>query len=481
MAKARVCPLKPTTIPRLELQAATRSVKIANILDNELDYISATHHFWTDSQVVLGYIHNETKRFHMYVANRVERIRQTSRPEQWNYVASAENPADHASRRLTTEEMLASNWLTGPKFLWENEIPPQDVTAEIFPDDVEVKSATVHATQAETFTSFEERLTRFSSLENALKAVAVIVKCSYRKRGLSIDEVEAKQVAERNLICAIQKEAFREERKQLDKSDSLATSKSNSLRQLDPFLDDHDLLRVGGSNFMGAKHELKKGLSELDENQIATQLLKINCEFRMNPPASSHMGGVWELQIRNVRNVLNGILDPSGTLLSTSSLRTFLYETMAIINSRPLTVEDLECPDGPLPLTPNHVLTMKSGLVLPPQGQFVKEDLYLRKRWRRVQYLVNLFWAHWKKEYLHTLQARKTSSQPQPNIEANDIVILQDESLCRTDWRIAKVIETISSDDGLVRRATLLMATPDLDEQGQPLHKRSVIERHVHN
>ncbi|XP_072167323.1 uncharacterized protein [Diadema setosum] len=222
MAKARVCPLKPTTIPRLELQAATCSVKIANILDNELDYSSAPHHFWTDSQVVLGYIHNETKRFHMYVANRVERIRQT------------------------TEEMLASNWLTGPKFLWENEIPPQDVTAEVSPDDVEVKSATVHATQAKTFTSFEERLTRFSSLENALKAVAVIVKCSYRKRGLSIDEVEAKQVAERNLICAIQKEAFREERKQLDKSDSLATSKSNSLRQLDPFLDDHDLLRVGG-------------------------------------------------------------------------------------------------------------------------------------------------------------------------------------------------------------------------------------------
>ncbi|XP_071485997.1 uncharacterized protein [Diadema antillarum] len=228
-----------------------------------------------------------------------------------------------------------------------------------------------------------------------------------------------------------------------------------------------------GSNFMGAKHELKKGLFELDENQVATQLLKINCEFRMNPPASSHMGGVWERQIRNVRNVLNGILDPSGTLLSTSSLRTFLYEAMAIINSRPLTVEDLECPDGPLPLTPNHVLTMKSGLVLPPPGQFVKEDLYLRKRWRRVQHLVNLFWARWKKEYLHTLQARKTSSQPQPNIEANDIVILQNESLCRTDWRIAKVIETISSDDGLVRRATLLMATPDLDEQGKPLHKRS--------
>ncbi|XP_014673254.1 PREDICTED: uncharacterized protein LOC106813591 [Priapulus caudatus] len=258
MAKARVCPLKPITIPRLELQAATCSVKIANILIDELEYDSATQYFWTDLQVVLGYIHNETKRFHMYVANRVERIRQTSRPEQWNYVASAENPADHASRGLTTEEMLSSNWLTGPSFLWENEIPPQEVTAEVSPDDVEVKSATVHATQAKDFTSFEARLTRFSSLQNALTAVAVIVKCRYRRKGLSIDEVEAKQVAERNLICAIQKEAFREERKQI-KSDCSITSKSNPLRQLDPFLDDHDLLRVGGrlkkaEMMYGAKH-----------------------------------------------------------------------------------------------------------------------------------------------------------------------------------------------------------------------------------
>ena len=58
MAKSRVTPLKPTTVPRLELQAATLSVKIAEVLDRELKYENMQHHFWTDSKVVLGYIKN---------------------------------------------------------------------------------------------------------------------------------------------------------------------------------------------------------------------------------------------------------------------------------------------------------------------------------------------------------------------------------------------------------------------------------------
>ncbi|GFR96825.1 integrase core domain [Elysia marginata] len=84
--------------------------------------------------------------------------------------------------------------------------------------------------------------------------------------------------------------------------------------------------------------------------------------------------------IRTVRSVLNGLLGRSGQRLSTSSLRTLFYEVMAIVNSRPLTVESLEWPDGPRPLTPNHLLTMKSSVPLPPPGVFEETDLYIRKR-----------------------------------------------------------------------------------------------------
>ena len=109
----------------------------------------------------------------------------------------------------------------------------------------------------------------------------------------------------------------------------------------------------------------------------------------MNTPSSSHMGGVWERQIRTIRSVLTSILDQFPGRLDSASLRTFLYESTAIVNSRPLTTDTLNDPKSPEPLTPNHLLTMKTKVVLPPPGNFVKEDMYARKRWRRVQYLAN--------------------------------------------------------------------------------------------
>ncbi len=115
----------------------------------------------------------------------------------------------------------------------------------------------------------------------------------------------------------------------------------------------------------------------------------LGCEFLMNPPAASHMGGVWERQIRTVRRVFSAFLDQSAQRLDSTSLRTFLYEVMAIVNSRLLTTEHLNDSSGPEPLTTNHILTIKSTIILPPPGQFTREDLYLQKSWCRVQYLAN--------------------------------------------------------------------------------------------
>lgn len=157
------------------------------------------------------------------------------------------------------------------------------------------------------------------------------------------------------------------------------------------------------------------------------KLEKLDCEFLMNTPASSHMGGVWERQIRTIRSVLTSILDQSSKQLDSSSLRTFLYEVMAVINSRPLTTDQLCDPSNPEPLTPNHILTMKSTIISPPPGRFVREDLYLRKRWRRVQLLANTFWTRWKKEYLLNLQGRQKWTKEHRNAKVGDLVLLKDE------------------------------------------------------
>ena len=128
--------------------------------------------------------------------------------------------------------------------------------------------------------------------------------------------------------------------------------------------------------------------------------------WKFNPPASSHMGGVWERHIRSIRNILAALLKSQGPSLNTEMLTTLLVEVESIINSRPLTIDTVSDPTEPMPLSPMNLLTMKSKVVLPPPGEFDESDLYSRKRWRRIQFLANEFWDRWRKEYLAKLQHR---------------------------------------------------------------------------
>lgn len=115
MGKAKLAPVPFHTIPRLELGAAVLAVEIAELLVKELDISLDSLKFYTDSKVVLGYIYNESRRFYVYVSNRVERIRKFSCPEQWQYVHTDENPADVATRSVPPAHLLSTNWLTGPR------------------------------------------------------------------------------------------------------------------------------------------------------------------------------------------------------------------------------------------------------------------------------------------------------------------------------------------------------------------------------
>ena len=76
MGKARVAPLKAITIPRLELTAAVVSTRVSKCLKQELDYQDVVELFWTDSQVVIGYINNEARRFHTFVATQLYQLYQ---------------------------------------------------------------------------------------------------------------------------------------------------------------------------------------------------------------------------------------------------------------------------------------------------------------------------------------------------------------------------------------------------------------------
>ena len=244
MAKARVAPIKVMTVPRLELSAALVAAEVSAVLKKELHLPITQEVFWTDSKVVLGYLNNDARKFHIFVANRIQKIKQLTRPEQWHYVPSNMNPADHASRGMSTSEITTTRWLTGPAFLWKKEPEtPNQPKFELQAGDPEVRTKTTLATQAAIPFDWNARLTHCSTWDHAIRAVARVGrwrKGSKTQEPLSVEELEK---AEMIVIKGLQAQTFLQERTHL--SENVTLPKSSSLHQLDPIVQD-GLIRVGG-------------------------------------------------------------------------------------------------------------------------------------------------------------------------------------------------------------------------------------------
>ena len=164
IAKSRVAPLKATTIPRLELMAAVLSAEVGQVIGQELEY-DLHHYYWTDSKIVLGFLANDVKRFHVFVANRIQKIKDVTSTQQWLHVSSNDNPADIASRGCTGKQLLLSTWFTGPQFLLQDVDVGQQTTFEKFdidPTNPEVRKATCHVTNQVEVETFAWTVDKFS-------------------------------------------------------------------------------------------------------------------------------------------------------------------------------------------------------------------------------------------------------------------------------------------------------------------------------
>ena len=170
------------------------------------------------------------------------------------------------------------------------------------------------------------------------------------------------------------------------------------------------------------------------------------------------MGSVWERQIQTTRSVLSSLLLDHSTQLDDEALHTLVTKAEGIVNSRPLTVENLTDPLASEPLTPNHLLTLKIQVVLPRPGKFESPDLYSRKRWRRVQYLADQFCLHWQKQFCTLLQKCQKWPTPKRSIMTRDLVLACDSESPRNQWPLAVVTEVFPSQDNLVHKVQIMTA-----------------------
>lgn len=119
--------------------------------------------------------------------------------------------------------------------------------------------------------------------------------------------------------------------------------------------------------------------------------------------------------------------------------------------------------DDPLDLealTPNHLLLLKTKPILPP-GLFAREDLYIRRRWRQVQYMADLFWKRWTEEYLPLIQERQRWSKIKRSFAPGDIVLVVDSTAPRGSWLMRKILEILAQ--GLVRTVRLKTKSSIMD------------------
>ena len=98
IGKSRGSPLKYIFIQRLVLIASALSVKLSLLLRQELGIPINKQYFWTDSKVVLEYIYNNRKKLKIFVAYRIQFIRENADPKKWFYVSTKENLAHDSSR-----------------------------------------------------------------------------------------------------------------------------------------------------------------------------------------------------------------------------------------------------------------------------------------------------------------------------------------------------------------------------------------------
>lgn len=170
-----------------------------------------------------------------------------------------------------------------------------------------------------------------------------------------------------------------------------------------------------------------------------------------------------------MRKILNSTLNVQS--LDEESLRTVLCEAEAILNGRPITKASTD-PNDLEALTPNHLLLLKTAPSLPP-GCFQKDDIYARRRWKQVQYMSDLFWKRWIKEYLPQLQQRQKWCNPKRNFMPGDIVIIVDDSAPRNSWITGKIEETIQDKRGFVRHLRIKTKTGFLN---RPINKVCLLQ-----
>jgi len=210
-----------------------------------------------------------------------------------------------------------------------------------------------------------------------------------------------------------------------------------------------------------------------NQAKIHEELLQKGIRWYFNPPMASHRGA-WERMIRSTRKILESLVKEQ------TGAQRWEPSNSNLWGRKHYQWQTFNC----------NLWWSKRFWALDPESSFIitsgsfSSTRYFQNRsvvfnakpsWLQVQYLANVFWNRWKREYLQlSLEQRQKWLRPRRNLSVGDSVLIVNEKTPRSLWPIGRVSEVYPDSSGFVRRVKVITQKSTLD---RPVSKLCLLEQ----
>ncbi|XP_064475786.1 uncharacterized protein LOC135389683 [Ornithodoros turicata] len=284
LAKGRIAPLKPVTLPRLELLGCLLAARLYNRIRGVRPNVAWKATFWTDSQIALQWIKNTTSRCPQFVEGRVREIRHLTDPGHWRHCDGKNNPADLLTRGISADELVSSElWWVGPPWLSGSVDPPLEPISNRTPSSsrTEETCCPIAIHHGDPIIRLED----YSLLSRVLRVTAYVLRYvnnSRRPGSRLTGPISAQELHSAELLWVrrTQLECFGAD--VVDLQAARPISRSSALLTLNPYLDANSLLRVGGRLEFADEEDSTRHPVLLPAKHRLTELLVLDVHRRLH-------------------------------------------------------------------------------------------------------------------------------------------------------------------------------------------------------